>query len=626
MWWGLAPALAALIVFANTFSAGFVYDDETLIRNNPWVTSAVALPRLLTKPLVAATPEGTTNYYRPVVLASYNLLWRIGGGRPFPFHAFNVFLHMLNATLLLQLIRRVTGAQDVVAVGAAILFSVHPLDTSVVAWASCLPELGYTAFGLAALLLHALSWDREPGPAIGYRVAAWLSFTLACLCKETALAFIPLVAALEQLARPGRSAIRSALPYLGAGALVLAARTAVLGGLVPAAAHGTLTAGDVLLNVPWLLVLYVKAMLFPSPLLVEHVVRLVTTALDLRFVVAAVLVVLGAAAIPALARRRPDLAFAACLTIFPLIPALYLPALGRDPFAERYAYLGVAGFCWLVVGGADALLRRSALKAKPWALPALVTALTLVAGARTVVRGADWHDDGSLARASRRDEPAAAIGYLLMGDWQVRQGRKDEALRAYQEGVARVPDSAELQLNAIVLGSELGRMSPQDAVAALERLASAAPNNALIAYNLGGALLQAGRRDEARAAFLRSLTLAPTSVASLTALAVIAYEKGDDAASAQFCRQALAIDERSASALQQLGVALLRAGDPGGAIAAFEQAVTLDPADKEGLSRLGVAYAKSGRYDDARRAWERCLAIDPNFTKARQYLDRLRSR
>jgi hypothetical protein len=230
-----------------------------------------------------------------------------------------------------------------------------------------------------------------------------------------------------------------------------------------------LTPGDAVLNAPWLLVLYVKAMLFPSPLLVEHIVTLVKSVADPRFLLAALLAASGIAAILRLSRRRPDLAFAACLALVPLLPALYLPSLGRDPFAERYAYLGVAGMCWFVVGGADALLRGGRGAAPRWVLPALVGALAIVAGARTVARCGDWPDDGSLGRATLRVEPRAPIGYMLLGNWHVREGRKEDGLRVFQDGAARVPDSAELQVNAIALGIELGRLPAQDAIAAYER-------------------------------------------------------------------------------------------------------------------------------------------------------------
>jgi Flp pilus assembly protein TadD len=613
--------------------AAYVYDDEVLIRTNRWVQDASVLTQLPAKPLLASPPVGTTNYYRPLVVVLYNLTWQSLGGRPLAFHLLNVLVHMLNATLLLLLVARVTAVSNLVAVGAALLFAVHPLTSEAVAWPSCLPELGYTAFGLAALLFHLSAWNQKDVPARKRRIAAYVSFALACSCKETALAIIPLVAVLELWIRPGResksrsqprAAGRSVVPYVVVAAMFMAARTAVLGGLVARGEHGSMTVANSILSAPWLLLLYWKSMLVPIPLLVEHVIPLVESATDPRFILGVVGAGAVRLAIVRMRRKRPDLAFAACLSLLPVLPALYLPALGRDPFAERYAYLGIAGMCWLILGSVDAVFGARRTAAPRWVMPSLLTVLVVGASARTIVRCGDWHDDESLGRASMRDEPRAAIGYLLVGNWQARSGRKGDALTTFEDGVAHAGDSVDLQINAIGLGTELGRVGPEEAIAAYQRLVPLAPGNASIPFNLGQVLLESGRRDEARAAFTHALELAPASVGALTALAVVASQNGDTAASVAFCRRALAVDDHSTAALQQLGVALMRSGDFPGAVAAHERAVKLDPGDKDSLSRLGVAYARTGRLDDARRAFEQALAIDPNFESARQNLERLR--
>ncbi len=621
-----------MIVYGVTLRGAFLYDDELIIKQNRWVHDAGALPQILLKPLLPAPPAGATNYYRPVVLGLYNVTWRIGGGRPFAFHLLNVALHMINATLLLQLVRRVTGDTARIAEGSAILFAVHPLTTEVVAWPSCLPELTYAALGLAVLLMRVISWTREGWAARGWLLGAGFAFGLACACKESAVALIPLIGLLELWVRPARStdvrrrwlsALGSAVPYVVAFVMFMIVRSSVLGGFVPRGFHPTKTPFDAALNAPWLLLRYVKSMLFPFTLLVEHLVPLATSVADPRFLVGAIVVLAGIAGALVLRRRRPDLAFAAAVAVLPILPALYLPALGRDSWAERYAYLGVAGFCWLTAGGLGALLSRRLETAPRRVLPAFVGVLAVAAGARTFARCADWHDDGTLGAATIAVEPRASIGYLLLGNWHAREGRKEDALRAFQDGVAHVPDNAELQLDAVALSIGLGRLSPQDAAAAYQRLSADAPANASVQYNLGQVLLEAGRVDEARGAFSRSLELAPASVPAMTALAVIASQRGDSAESIRLCRKALAIDARSTPALQQLAVALLRSGDTAGALAALERAIAIDPSDKETLNRLGVAYARAGRMEEARRSWERALTIDPGFAGARQNLDRL---
>jgi Flp pilus assembly protein TadD len=610
------PAVAAVAVYAATLRSAFVYDDEVLIRTNRWVHDAGVLAQLPVRPLLASPPVGTTNYYRPVVVILYNLCWHAGGGTPLAFHVLNVLLHGLNATLVMQLVRRIGAGGDAVAVAAATLFAVHPLTSEVVAWPSCLPELAYTALALSALLSHIGAWARTGPAALRLRASACALFIAACACKETALGFIPLVILLELWLRPRGGAFKRVLPYWIAAGAVLAARTAVLGGMLARGEHGALTALNSVWNAGWLVLLYWKSMLLPVTLVVEHVVPLATSPADPRFLIGLPVVVAAGLGAFHLRHTRPDLAIAACLAVIPLLPALWLPALGRDPFAERYAYLAVAGACWLAAGTAALGPRRL--------LPALTVVLAVAFSARTVARSSDWRDDGALGAATMRDEPSAPIGYMLLGNWHARAGRSDRALATFEDGVRHVPDSVELQLNATKLGLDLARLTAEQAVDTYRRMFPLAPGNATVPFNLGQALLQLGRRDEARAAFRQSLALAPASVPSITALAVIASQEGDAAEAARLCREALAIDDHSIQALQQLGVALLRTGDLPGATEALERAVRLDPADKDSLSRLGVAYARAGRLDDARRSWEAALALDPADPGALQNLERLR--
>jgi len=562
--WTWAPAVAALLVYASTFGAGYVYDDNTLIVTNRWLHDADVLWQLPFRPLFSSQEMGSTNYYRPVVSVFHYLAWHTLDGRPLAFHLLNALVHMLNATLLLNLVRRLSGAQDIVAVGAATLFAVHPLCTEAVAWASGLPELGYVAFGLSTLVLHVKAWSATEGRARWFRLAAFVLFGLACSCKETALAIVPLIVLLELWLRPANSAgkgssvvdaLRRVVPYLASATIFFAVRTAVLGGLMPPGSHGLRTPLLAVWNAPGLLLDYILMMIVPSPLLIEHVVTLVKTPESPSFIVGALFVAAGTVAVLRLRRSRPELAFAACLAVVPLLPALYLPALGRDLLAERYAYLGVAGFCWLIIGGAAALASRPATRVPAWGLPVFVYVVSIAAASLTVRRCGDWYDDGTLGQASMRDEPRAPVGYLLAGDWLKREGRAEEAWQVYRAGLDHAPANVELQQKSVSLGVELHHMTREAVLAEYERLVPLSRDSAAALFNLGHALLEGGRLDAAQAAFARVLELVPTSAPTMTALAEVALRRGDFAGAIALLERAVELEPANNAALNQLGEA-----------------------------------------------------------------------
>jgi hypothetical protein len=102
-----------------------------------------------------------------------------------------------------------------------------------------------------------------------------------------------------------------------------------------------------------------------------HVFRPVESLLDIRALVG-LAVSMGVAAAAWYLRRHPFAAVGFELGLLPLLPALYIPAIGEGAFFERYLYLPVLGFAILVTLGARAVIERW-----PWT-EAGVTALLIL--------------------------------------------------------------------------------------------------------------------------------------------------------------------------------------------------------------------------------------------------------
>ena len=87
-----------------------------------------------------------------------------------------------------------------------------------------------------------------------------------------------------------------------------------------------------------------------------------------------------------------------------------------------------------------------------------------------------------------------------------------------------------------------------------------APNFALFHANLGNALIEAGRPDEARKEFCRVVELDPNDADACERLGVLLAKRGQlDEAIAKF-RRSLEINSQNADACYDLGKALLRRG------------------------------------------------------------------
>ena len=129
--WALLLAGACLLVYANSLTGGFVYDDKAIVRDNFRIRAPSRVGEIFATQYFGG-PRGTGTAYRPLLLLSFAVQWWIHGADPLPFHAANLLIHAAATLLLAALLLRLRIAPPV-AVGAALLFAVHPVHVEAVA-------------------------------------------------------------------------------------------------------------------------------------------------------------------------------------------------------------------------------------------------------------------------------------------------------------------------------------------------------------------------------------------------------------------------------------------------------------------------------------------------------------
>lgn len=168
----------SLAIYWPALHGEFIMDDWGYITQNAAVVNAPS-------PLKYWITFDTTDYW-PLTYTLYWLEYRIFGENPVGYHLVNIVLHSLNGFLLYLLALRIGLGW---ALGAALLFLLHPLHVQATAWIAQSKTLLATFFVLVTLHLYHS----------GRRHLAILSFALSLLAKTSAL-FLPL--ALLVLDRP----------------------------------------------------------------------------------------------------------------------------------------------------------------------------------------------------------------------------------------------------------------------------------------------------------------------------------------------------------------------------------------------------------------------------------------
>ncbi|MDA1193782.1 MAG: tetratricopeptide repeat protein [Planctomycetota bacterium] len=197
--WRWAPVLlvaAAWLAHAPARGHGWVLDDVHLVRDNPVLERGFGgIAEILRGGANDMAQRVEHGSHGPVALASFAVeasLWRRADGTldPGGFHLTNLLLHGLCVLLLFRVFLVLARGRPVLALGAALVFAVHPMFVGTVS-----ALMGRAAI-LAALfsLATALAWRRFTLGQLAWLPAAAVLWLLALLSHPAALG-VPLVLA-----------------------------------------------------------------------------------------------------------------------------------------------------------------------------------------------------------------------------------------------------------------------------------------------------------------------------------------------------------------------------------------------------------------------------------------------
>lgn len=136
--------------------------------------------------------------YIPLTWISLALDYRVWGLNPVGYHLTSILFHAGNAVLVYVIAKRLLGIgwgrqADTSpgirfgALAAALFFGVHPLRVESVAWVTERRDVLCGFFFLAAVLLHLESSRLSGSEARSLRVAAWISYLLSLLAKAASV-------------------------------------------------------------------------------------------------------------------------------------------------------------------------------------------------------------------------------------------------------------------------------------------------------------------------------------------------------------------------------------------------------------------------------------------------------
>jgi tetratricopeptide (TPR) repeat protein/4-amino-4-deoxy-L-arabinose transferase-like glycosyltransferase len=151
-----------------------------------------------------------------------------------------------------------------------------------------------------------------------------------------------------------------------------------------------------------------------------------------------------------------------------------------------------------------------------------------------------------------------------------------------------------------------------DAIAHYRRAIALAPDYAASFNNLGAALRARGKRDEAVASYQRAIELRPDFAGAHYNLANLLMDEGEASAAVEHFDTALKTEPGSAEVHNNLGIALAGLGRLDDAVAEFHRAIALDPNSAKAYRNLGDALSTAGKEREALDNLRRAARLDPS--------------
>jgi Flp pilus assembly protein TadD len=610
---GVAVGIFAVTIWLHWPSTGGEFldvdDKEYLRQSQQW--------NGLTWNAVKWAFTATDPYYHPLPRLSHVLDYQLFGTNAVGHHATSVVVHALNAALVFGFLWTLLGTVSVtiaerlaVSVGIAGAFAIHPFQVESVAWIAGRTQLLCATFGIGCLWAHVV---------VARRWVVWGLFTLALLCKPTAvsLPFVMLAMDYYPLRRHERlgwgKLLLEKAPMIALSVVVGTVTTVTEAELAP---WGMAPLSDRVLMTFQSLVFYPWRLVYPWHLAPFYPLRLRPSLGEWKVVVS----VLSVGVITALAvwsrRRRPALVAAWGAYIACVLPVSGLTQ-GLGAVAPRHAYVAMLPLLLVAGMGAVWLWRRLTAAVRPLLISSLACELCVFAVfTRSLIP--EWHSEETLRRAVLTRFPDSEFDNRMLALTLLEQGRATEALGYAERAVQSAPEQSYAHMALGNALCRLGRLS--EAGAEYEQAFRMNKDSALAHYNFGVGLMQLGNVPEAAEQFEQALQDKLNTPMAHYDLGYALYQMGRVPEAIKEFEVALQIWPNCAEAHNGLGSVLLRAGNVPDAIAHLEKALVINPDYAQAHYNLGIALAQAGREPEAMEHWEQAVKLKPDDIDAQYNL------
>jgi len=602
---------AVFVCYGNLLTAGFVWDDDSLVVNNPLLRAPVYSFKIFQED-ISNSHFYNTIYYRPIQILSYAVEYRLWGLSPAMFHFTSIFIHFLNVLLVFYLAQKLLK-KKAVSFLAALFFAVNPVNSGVVSYISSRADLLLFFFGLLTLI--SFVYFREEGKP-SYLVSCVVFLIMALLGKEAAV-IVPFLMLLIDIFMPGKRTASRVFAHLPGFAVI--GCYAVTHHVLFGDRYGAVFASAPLRVVTDYFGMAAKFFtlgLFPlDPHLRRFAAMTSGTAFEWAVPVIAIFIVFLF-----LENNRRMALFSVLFMVIALVPAAFVVGYFKV-IGEQWMYVPSFGlFLFMAIFFADLYENRGRF-VRPLVFAAVVASVAFYSSV-TTAQCANWKNDAALSDRvlGYSGKDLVAMHYKAVS--LVKEGESGRSLKIMEDYVKSDPNDPRAWYIKGRVELAAGRIenASKDFMTAVKTDARYADGYLGLAF----AEVAKGNVVEGIKYLEKVLQLEPRHVEALTFLASVYSKSGNEPKALEMVIRAKHAAPYNYEVLNDLGTAYIRSGKTWEGAMEYSEAIKLYPEKPMAYYNLAYVFHESGRDADAVTYLHKALDKDPLFKPAIELLHEIR--
>lgn len=413
----IAITITLLVYFRFFFYGPISWDDPEMVFKNKDVQN-FNIQALFTKHYVGN--------YIPITMLLHSISWLLFENNAWGHHFINILFHILNGILVYKAGSKLFKNDFIANIGAMV-FLLHPLQVESVGWISELKNVLSATFYLLSVLAY-INYNERGFKR--YYLFAFLYFILACLSKSSAVVLPVLFMAIDFFLykKINLNSFLNKIPFLVIAVIIgiVNIKTQTADQFINYS-HAFPYAQRVALA-GFALFKYLILFIFPLNLSVIYPypeLKILVFALGMIF-----LMFLIGACIYLLKRKKSNTLFILSFIIVNLILILQFLPFGEALYADRYMYLPLVGFGWLLAFVLSKIKLRQNI---------LVYGLMFCFSIITFNRAGAWKNALTLYEDILKKYPTQFIALNSAGVESMRLDSDEKSLEYFNKAVKYAP-------------------------------------------------------------------------------------------------------------------------------------------------------------------------------------------